>query len=135
VVVVTVVGVGLELVDVAGFAARLDAPGSRITTAVFTEGERRAARGDVERLAARWAAKRAAASAVDADPADVEVVLDPAGRPGLAFHGDTAATLERRHPGGVRTHVSLSHDGGVAAALVVVEATGPQPDGSRPPAA
>lgn len=51
---------------------------------------------------------------------DIQVVTDADGRPrvsGPAVPGDIAQRL----------HVSLSHDGGLAAALVVLDPAGPEP--------
>jgi holo-[acyl-carrier protein] synthase len=51
---------------------------------------------------------------------DAEVRTDGRGRPSLVVHGtvaERAATL-----GVTRWHVSLSHDGGIAAATVIAEA-------------
>ncbi|WP_433870258.1 holo-ACP synthase [Saccharopolyspora sp. CA-218241] len=120
-----IVGVGTDLVDVARFAAslrrtpgladRLFSPAERTTSA----GTPRAARS----LAARFAAKEAAAKALGAPAGyrltDCEVLSAADGRPELRVTGrlaEAAAALE------VTTwHVSLSHDGGTACAFVVAE--------------
>lgn len=131
-----VIGVGVDLVDVGSFAEQLDVPGSRFTSSAFTVGERTDAAGAPERLAARWAAKEAfvkawagsrlgrAAALPTWSPDAVEVALDAEGRPGLVLRGALADALADLHPGGVTAHVSLSHDGGVAAAVVVLDAAG-----------
>jgi holo-[acyl-carrier protein] synthase len=77
-----------------------------------------------ESLAARFAAKEALAKAIG-DPrlliwAEIEVEKDENGKPVFVFHGDTKTKLSEA---GVKaTHLSLSHDAGVAAAVVVLEA-------------
>jgi holo-[acyl-carrier protein] synthase len=139
---VTVVGVGLDLVDVEGLAAQLADPASAFADGVFTAGERRAARagagGEARHLAGRWAAKEAFVKAWSAarrdrppqlgalDLREVEVVADGYGRPALALHGAVAAAVAalagELGAGDLRTHLSLSHDGGMAAAVVVLEA-------------
>lgn len=126
-----VVGVGLDVVDVASFAEQLALPGSRFT-GVFRTGERAdiAARGGgAEHWAARWAAKEALIKAwstlfygrppiLSEDALGlVEVVSDGWGRPRLATHG--ALRLELSD---YEIQVSLSHDGPIAAAYVVLSA-------------
>ena len=76
-----------------------------------------------ESLAARFAAKEALAKALGAGGGmlwtDAEVLVDAAGRPSLHVRG---TVLERADSLGVaHWHVSLSHDGGVAAATVIAE--------------
>ena len=77
-----------------------------------------------ESLAARFAAKEALAKAVG-NPriltwAEIEVEKDENGKPTFVFHGDTQSRLSEA---GIKvTHLSLSHDAGVAAAVVVLEA-------------
>ena len=114
-----VVGVGVDVVDVARLARVLDrTPG--VAERVFTPGERV---GEVRRLAARFAAKEAAAKALGA-PArvrwrEIEVVVSDSGRPELRVTGRTA---EVAAAAGIRSwHVSLTHDAGVAVAVVVAE--------------
>ena len=75
-------------------------------------------------MAARFAAKEAVAKALGAPNGmvwhDCEVVRGPSGRPGLVLRGTVAAVAEEQ--GVQRWHVSLSHDAGVASAVVVAEA-------------
>lgn len=137
----TVLGVGIDVVDVAGFRAQVADPASGFVDATFTVGERRDAErpaGDrAERLAARFAAKEAFVKAwsgarfgrppalATVDLREIEVVLDGWGRPGLRLYGavrDAVAALEPAGVGGVDFRLSLSHDGGVATAIVVLSA-------------
>ena len=74
-------------------------------------------------LAARFAAKEALAKALGSpggmDWHDAEVVREPSGRPVLEMRGTVRAVADSL---GVRSaHVSLSHDAGVATAMVVLE--------------
>jgi holo-[acyl-carrier protein] synthase len=74
-------------------------------------------------LAARFAAKEALAKALGT-PAilvwnEIEVVKDALGKPSLKFHGKTSEKI--RDLGDLRFHLSMSHDGPVAVATVVVE--------------
>ena len=74
-------------------------------------------------LAARFAAKEALAKALGApaglDWHDAEVVSDEAGRPRFELRGSVRAAADAA--GVDRVHVSLSHDAGVASAMVVLE--------------
>lgn len=122
-----IVGIGVDLVDVPGFAAQLAEPGSRFAVGVFTPGERRDAGDRAESLAARWAAKEAfikawSESMWGSAPVlgeqvhrQIEVVTDAWGRPRLVLHGEVA-----RHCAHLTCHVSLSHDGDLAIAHVLL---------------
>lgn len=120
-----IVGVGVDLVDVARLERTL-ARTPRLSERLFTSGER--AR-PAPSLAARFAAKEALAKALGAPSGlrwlDAEVINAPAdGRPQLTVRGTVAAAAAQR---GVTTwHISLSHDGGMAVAVVVAE-TAPEP--------
>jgi holo-[acyl-carrier protein] synthase len=116
-----IVGVGIDVVQV----ERLERALSRtpqLGERLFTEAER--AQPRVESLAARFAAKEAVAKALGAPGGlrwrDAEVVSEPGGRPRLVLHGGVAQ--EAAAQGITRWHLSLSHDGGVATAVVVAEA-------------
>jgi holo-[acyl-carrier protein] synthase len=120
-----IVGVGIDVVPVQRFAESLErTPG--LAARLFTSAERVTASGtprSPESLAARFAAKEALAKALGAPGGmlwhDAEVQVDPYGRPSLAVTGTVAA---RAAVLGVTSwHVSLSHDGGVAAATVIAE--------------
>ena len=78
---------------------------------------------DAAALAARFAAKEAVAQALGAPAGlrwhDCEIVSDPDGRPWLTVSGTVAAVAGER--GISRWHLSLSHDGGIASAMVVAE--------------
>ncbi|GGK14009.1 holo-[acyl-carrier-protein] synthase [Pilimelia terevasa] len=120
-----VVGVGIDVVRVARFAQALGRT-PLLADRLFTEAERRTPAGNertAESLAARFAAKEAVAKALGAPRGlhwhDCEVVADPDGRPWLTVSGTVAAAADER--GIRRWHLSLSHDGGLATALVVAE--------------
>ncbi|RZS90362.1 holo-[acyl-carrier protein] synthase [Motilibacter rhizosphaerae] len=115
-----IVGVGIDVVDVARFSAVL-ARTPRLAERVFTPAERALPPAS---LAARFAAKEALAKALGAPAGmrwlDAEVVRDAAGRPSLEVRGTVEAVA--RELGVARWHVSLSHDAGIASAVVVAEA-------------
>ncbi|KAB2351781.1 holo-ACP synthase [Actinomadura rudentiformis] len=114
-----IVGVGIDVVDIARFERSLErTPG--LLTRLFTEGER----GLPGRsLAARFAAKEALAKALGAPRGllwtDAEVRREDSGRPTLHVAGTVAAAAAER--GVARWHISLSHDGGIATAVVIAE--------------
>lgn len=113
-------GVGIDIVDVDRFAASLARTPS-LAARLLTEAER--AVTQPERLAARFAAKEAVAKALGAPGGlhwhDAEVVDAGGGRPALVTRGTVARAARER---GIHTwHLSLSHDGGMAVALVVAE--------------
>jgi holo-[acyl-carrier protein] synthase len=116
---VSVIGVGIDVVDIGRFEESLDrTPGMR--ERLFTEQERTRPPAS---LAARFAAKEALAKALGAPTGmgwlDAEVVTEPSGNPQLEMRG---SVLARANDLGVRTvHVSLSHDAGIASAVVVLE--------------
>ncbi|GAA0960512.1 holo-ACP synthase [Actinocorallia libanotica] len=115
-----IVGVGIDVVDVARFKASLERT-PRLKERLFTEEERKL---PPLSLAARFAAKEALAKALGAPPGmrwtDAEVCKEPSGKPTLHVRGTVAdvATLL----GVTSWHVSLSHDGGIATAVVIAEA-------------
>ncbi len=115
-----IVGLGVDLVDVDRFEASLvRTPG--LAVRLFTAAERAAGRS--ERLAARFAAKEAVAKALGAPPGlswqDAEIETSEDGAPHLVLRGTVAAAAARR--GASSWHVSLSHDGGMAMAVVILE--------------
>ena len=123
-----IVGVGLDIVDVARVRRLLGDHTDRFEQRVFTPAEQSActARADREQaLAARFAAKEACLKALATgwsqglSPLQVEVVETGTGAPTIRLTGRAA---ERARDRGVRhVHVSLSHEAGVAAAAVILE--------------
>ncbi len=116
-----IVGVGVDVVDIGRFAATLErTPAMR--ERLFTELELERSPAS---LAARFAAKEALAKALGAPAGllwvDVEVRTDSTGRPSLALSGSAARRASQL--GVARTHVSMSHDAGIASAVVVLEAS------------
>ena len=120
-----IVSVGIDVVLVERFEAALKRT-PLLAERLFTEAERRTASGNPrspESLAARFAAKEAVAKALGAPGGlawhDCEIVPDGDGRPWLTV-ADTVANAAAER-GIVRWHLSLSHDGGIASAMVVAE--------------
>jgi holo-[acyl-carrier protein] synthase len=114
-----IVGIGTDLVEIVRLERALERTPT-LRERVFTTAE---ASLSLESLAARFAAKEALAKALGAPGGlswqDAEVVVDTGGRPGFELRGAVAARAEEL--GADRVHLSLSHDGGVAVALVILE--------------
>jgi holo-[acyl-carrier protein] synthase len=116
---VAVVGIGVDVVDVARFRAALGrTPALRDRLLTPLECRQRP-----ESWAAGFAAKEALAKALGAPSGlrwhDVVVDRRADGRPVLTATGTVAAALERC--GAATSHLSLSHDAGLAVAMVVLE--------------
>jgi holo-[acyl-carrier protein] synthase len=114
-----IIGVGIDVVDVERFGETLDRTPA-LRERLFTDEE---AGRRLPSLAARFAAKEALAKALGAPAGlqwtDAEVHTDETGRPWLRVSGSVAARAAEL---GVRsTHVSMSHDAGIASAVVVLE--------------
>ncbi|WP_369205029.1 holo-ACP synthase [Streptomyces sp. PU-14G] len=130
-----IIGVGIDVAEIDRFAASLERTPT-MADRLFVErelwlpsGQRRGTAS----LAARFAAKEALAKALGAPGGlrwtDAEVCAAETGQPYLRVRGTVA---ERAAALGVTGwHVSLSHDAGVASAVVVAEsdpgAAGPRP--------
>jgi holo-[acyl-carrier protein] synthase len=114
-----ILGVGIDVVDVARFEQTLDrTPGMRAR--LFTEVERQR---PLASLAARFAAKEALAKALGAPTGlhwlDAEIVNEATGDPRFEIRGSVQARADELGVSSV--HVSLSHDAGIASAVVVLE--------------
>ncbi|HZN16657.1 MAG TPA: holo-ACP synthase [Micromonosporaceae bacterium] len=120
-----IVSVGIDVVLVDRFIASLTRT-PLLSERLFTDAERFTESGNPrspESLAARFAAKEAVAKALGAPAGlhwhDCEIVPDPDGRPWLTTSGTVASAAAGL--GITRWHLSLSHDGGIASAMVVAE--------------
>jgi holo-[acyl-carrier protein] synthase len=114
-----ILGVGIDVVDVARFTASLERT-PRLSARLFTDDEQQLPAAS---LAARFAAKEALAKALGAPVGlrwrDAEIQRGEDGRPHLCMQGTVAARAEAL--GARHTHLSLSHDAGIASAVVIVE--------------
>ena len=120
-----IVGVGIDVVPVQRFAESLARTPS-LAARLFTDAEQVTPSGaprSADSLAARFAAKEALAKALGAPGGmlwhDAEVRTDEFGRPSLLVTGTVAARAARL--GVTSWHISMSHDGGMAAATVIAE--------------
>jgi holo-[acyl-carrier protein] synthase len=123
-----IVGLGIDVVEVARLSNALRRHGDHFLERVFTEAERAACDPRADRvlaLAARFAAKEACLKALGTGWAeglgfrDVEIVREGNQPPRLVLHGEAARRAEAL--GVIRSHVSLTHQPGLAAAVVVLE--------------
>ncbi|MEO6702475.1 MAG: holo-ACP synthase [Jatrophihabitantaceae bacterium] len=120
-----IIGVGIDVVPIARFESASERTGQLIER-LFTARERFTSGGlprTAESLAGRFAAKEAVAKALGSPGGmawhDCEVVVEGNGQPSLQVRGTVAARAEVL---GVRSwHLSLSHDGGIASAVVIAE--------------
>jgi holo-[acyl-carrier protein] synthase len=121
-------GIGVDVVKVERLFQLLERFGRRVESRLFTEGELEYCRGHKDplpHLAARFAAKEAAFKALGTGLSggvgwkQVEVLQPGGQQPRLQLHG---AALERFKTLGCQSsHLSLTHDGGLAIACVVIE--------------
>jgi len=109
-------GIGIDVVDIGRFQESLERT-PELRNRVFTPGE---AELKIASLAARFAAKEALVKALDARDMfswqDVEVVNSSTGKPEFSFKGALAARI-----GDAKVYLSISHDAGIASAMVVIE--------------
>ena len=121
-------GIGIDVTQVQRIVSVLERFGERMEQRLFTDAELAYCKGHKDplpHLAARFAAKEAASKALGTGMSggvafkQIEIV-QPGGRvPTLTFHG---VALERyRSLGCTASHLSLTHDAGIAVACVVQE--------------
>jgi holo-[acyl-carrier protein] synthase len=123
-----IVGIGIDLVETQRVRHALTRHGDRARRRLFSarelaDCEERADAGEC--LAARFAAKEAALKALGTGKlptirwTDLEVFRTGAGRPQLELGGEARAQAERL--GATKVWVSMSHEAGLACAVVVLE--------------
>jgi holo-[acyl-carrier protein] synthase len=119
-----ILGTGIDIVQVSRFEGKLsDTP--RLADRLFLDVERDGA--SINTLAGRFAAKEAVIKALGGAPGiewyGIEVGKETTGKPVIWLHGETAKLALRL---GIRKfHVSISHDGDMAAAYVIAEGVEP----------
>ena len=114
-------GIGVDLVDIQRFKKALDQT-PKLRDRLFTESERELS---TQSLAARFAAKEALVKALGKSKGlsfqGVSVAKDQDGKPFFEFTGESEQTIKAH--GISQLHLSLSHDGNMAVAYVVAEAS------------
>ena len=121
-------GSGIDLAEIARIRHAVQRYGQRFLDRVYLASEQAYClrkRNAAESLAARFAAKEAAAKALGTGIAhgvgwlEIEVARQPGQRPTICFHGRAAEIAARQ--GVIRAHLSLTHTAELAAASVVLE--------------
>ena len=117
-----VLAVGVDLVEISRILQVMDRHPERFLSRHFTAKEQADCDHRAERLAARWAAKEAAAKALGTGIGpvgwqEIEIVCRANGAPILHLRGQAAALADRL--GWSAWSVSLSHTHGHAMAVVV----------------
>jgi holo-[acyl-carrier protein] synthase len=115
---------GVDIVEISRIETILERHGERFLQRVYTERELAYAKGRLSALAARWAAKEAAAKALGTGIGqvsfqEIEVVCDKQGKPDLVLHGNAAQLAARLHLD--QFALSLSHTADYAVAFVVAQ--------------
>jgi holo-[acyl-carrier protein] synthase len=109
-------GVGIDVVDFQRFAEVINRT-SGFNDRVFTTNERNK---NLPSRAARFAAKEALTKALNANQPfnwqEVEILNEDSGKPYFNFSGELALRMKP-----FQVHLSLSHDAGIASAMVIVE--------------
>jgi holo-[acyl-carrier protein] synthase len=126
--VLSVIGVGIDLVDLSRISRLLVSKGDQAFARFFTDAERAylATRPDpTGHAGARIAAKEAVYKALQSLPGargvgwrEIEVTRDSDGRPAILLHG-LAARLAAG-AGGIRIEISLTHSESTAGAVAVL---------------
>lgn len=109
-------GIGIDVVNIERFSQSLErTPG--LAARLFTNAESAL---PISSQAARFAAKEALAKALNAGKGlpwlDAEIVNLESGKPVFLFRGQIADLVD-----GASVHLSISHDAGIASAIVIVE--------------
>jgi len=109
-------GIGIDVVDIQRFAESLERT-PNLKERLFTPAE---AALPISSLAARFAAKEALAKALNTNKGlpwhDAEVINLESGKPAFLFRGVIADLIDS-----ASVHLSLSHDAGIASAVVMIE--------------
>ena len=136
-----IIGLGSDLCDARRIAKTIERHGERFLGRIFTPAERAKAErraNSVETYAKRFAAKEACAKALGTGLRkgvfwrDMCVVNLPSGRPTMKLTGGALARLNAMLPSGheARIDVSLTDEGPLAQAIVIISAVPAGPAGS-----
>ena len=117
-----IVGMGIDVCSIERMRRALERHGDRFFSRICSEAERKdlSGRDVATALAGRFAVKEAFAKALDGARGvgwhEVEVRREPSGKPTLTLHGNATAMVEKF--GANKWHVSITHDAGVAVAII-----------------
>ncbi len=124
-----IIGIGIDVCSIERMRRALERHGDRFFARICSERERADLKGRdmATALAGRFAVKEAFAKALDGAPGvgwhEVEVRRAENGRPRLELSGQGLALVTKF--GADKWHVTISHDAGIAAAVVVLERSAP----------
>jgi holo-[acyl-carrier protein] synthase len=115
-------GVGIDLVEVEPLRQLVRSGGTAFLDTAWTSREQHDANGQPEGLAGKWAAKEAVMKTLqrgigDLDPLDIEIVTTDVGAPGVKLHRAAQAAAWHKEIG--QWHLSVTHEGGWAAAIAI----------------
>ena len=111
----SIYGIGIDVVDIERFTESVQRTPTLIDR-LFTDSESALSMGSI---AARFAAKEALTKALNIKTInwrEIEVANEESGKPYFKFHGAIAGQLSNK-----KVHLTLSHDAGIASAMVIVE--------------
>ena len=121
-----ILGVGIDIVEIKEIDESIQS--EAFTRKVFTSPEKQSVeryRNRAEHLAGKFAVKEAFMKAIGAGIrqeiwfTQIEVLNDESGKPQVQVKGEAEKRLEEL--GAERIHVSISHSGGMAVAVVILE--------------
>ena len=138
-----IIGLGSDLIDIRRIEKSIERHGERFTERVFSAGERQRAESRGARIASyakRFAAKEACAKALGTGLSfgvywrDMGVVNLPSGKPTMQLTNGAARVLAHLVPKGHAPHIHLTitDDGGMAQAFVIIEALPVDPAAALP---
>jgi holo-[acyl-carrier protein] synthase len=120
-----IIGVGIDVCSIDRMRRALERHGERFLNRICSPAEQddMAGKEPATALAGRFAVKEALSKVLDGARGvpwhDVEIRSLPSGRPRLELHRKARELAESY--GANTWHVSLTHDGGIAAAVVILE--------------
>jgi holo-[acyl-carrier protein] synthase len=123
-----IVAIGMDLAQIGRLEKVHARHGERLLERLFTAGERAYCDRRASRMASyagRFAVKEAVMKALGTGWSsgvtwrEIEVVRKSGSAPELVLHGSTAKVAKAR--GIARFHITITHDGGVAAAVAIAE--------------
>jgi holo-[acyl-carrier protein] synthase len=130
-----IVGLGVDVCSIDRMRRALERHGDRFFARICSESERNELQGRemATALAGRFAVKEAFAKALDGARGvgwhEVQVRRAPSGRPWLELSGNAIAMAKAF--GADTWHVTITHDAGVAVAVVILEKGGRGSDDER----
>ena len=123
-----ILGIGIDIAEIARFRKSIKRFGDRLAKKILTDKEIELypnTKDPARFLAMRFAAKEAASKALGTGfkqgiaPRQIGLEHEHSGKPNLIAYGKAAQLFDQR--GIDRPHVSLSDDGGLAIAFVILE--------------